>query len=587
MGYEDDILAGLYASSAPTFEAKLTQPSVGTPPGLDVPPTFADRLTGSARRLAANPVMQDLAAVANPNLANGLRLINPARNPVSFERDNVTVTSPGGPMARLTPVEPGATADTDVPAAPTLDPRYELRKPGMLAGPGGMSVNLGPNPKAAWDASRQKLLDDYDTDKHLQYVQGANKADQISGTAGLMEEEARIKQRHAELQQKADDDAARKHEAFLQRNQQLADEIAEKKTTIEQVVGDSVGDIGMVLGGMLLARAGHMDQAMAQFNKRMDQAIQRQQMEIENKKVKLQARQSVFGQMLQETGDRRLAALATRNLMLEAAKQKLGADAERLGIPTVKTAAEQAVNKIQHDQDQLQEAINREGYQTYLANARAAAGAQAAAEAQARKRMLEDREYQLKVAELGVKATEAEAKRTEAGGKSNVDFENRVQSLGKEMADKDLAEGRSAVENAKRRLMGKPEDEGLPGVGPGADLRDKIAPRPTGAAALNPGAWALYGAAGLDDKERVSRGDWDKVKLSYQKQITGSGASEKEREMISKAFEGAKSPAEQRAAIANADAFFQQLERRKMAAYPENVQEEFKRRLAGQGAPKK
>lgn len=84
---------------------------------------------------------------------------------------------------------------------------------------------------------------------------------------------------------------------------------------------------------------------------------------------------------------------------------------------------------------------------------------------------------------------------------------------------------------------------------------------------LNPFSYLADAAFGLNDNERVSRGDWDKIKLAYQKQITGSGASEAEREMLTRAFEGARTPAEQRNAIAQAKDYFDRREAAIKAGY--------------------
>jgi len=578
--FDDDVLAGLNPTlqGVPEFSQRLGAAAAAPTP-------FQERLAlerGRAVRIANNPAVQALMAAGNPGMGLtgpvagllGQKLGIGTRNPTSFEREGAAgeVTSPGGTMQRLTPIEPGATADTDIPMSPTLDPRYQLRRPALIGGPGGGGSGAGL--KAAFDASRQRMVGDYDTDKELALEQGVNQATRAEGIASLQEQEAQIKERHAQLQMEADAKAAEKHEAFLARNEQLASEIAEQKVDFKGAMGNAAEKALMVLGSMLMARAGEGDRAMKMLNTHIDTAIREQQQQIDNKKTALGARQTIFGQMLQETGDRRLAAMQTRNLMLEAAKQKVQADAERLGIPALRTQAQQVANQFQHQQDALKTQIAGEAYQSFLAQQRAAAAAQAAAEEKAWKRSME-------IAELGLKRDKLEIERLDAINKAGGNIPEQVQKLGKDLSDKDLVEGRSAVDNAKRRLAGTKPDEGLPGVGPMADFREKIARRPEGLGALNPMAWALNKSVGLSDEERVSRGDWDKIKLAYQKQITGSGASESEREMISKAFEGAKSPAEQRNAINQADNFFQELEARKKAGYDPRAVQIFEQRLKG------
>jgi Tfp pilus assembly major pilin PilA len=279
--------------------------------------------------------------------------------------------------------------------------------------------------------------------------------------------------------------------------------------------------------------------------------------------------------MLSETGDRRLAAMQTRNLMYEAAKQKLAATDAQMGVPELKTSAEQNIAALQHQQDQINTQFTGEAWQQAQRAAAAAAAAQRAAEEKAWQR-------QMDLAKLGMERDKLSIEQMKALGMSGEDIQKQAQHLGDKLADPKLAEGRAAVEAAKVRLQKAGPDEGLPGVGLAADLREKLAGRPTGATALLPAAWVANKVAGLSAEERVSRSDWDKIKLAYQHQITGSGASEKEREMINAAFEGARTPAEQRAAIANADAMFKQVESRQKAAVDPRALQLYENRMGAQ-----
>jgi hypothetical protein len=285
---------------------------------------------------------------------------------------------------------------------------------------------------------------------------------------------------------------------------------------------------------MLRGLQGGPNEFMNRLDGYIEQDIREQQAEIDNKKAALHANQSMVGQLLQVTGDRRVAADVARRLMYESAKTDLAAKNARYGIPEAKAGVDLAMNAI----DQKIATINAEGaknaYEVALKQAAAAAAARKAAEKEAFDRSM-------KILEMGQKQDELEIKRKQASGESLEDLNKQTQALGKELGAKDLTEGRAAVENAQRRLQGLKPDEGLPGVGPVADIREKFGRIPV---------------VGLSAQERVSRGDWEKIKLAYQHQITGSGASNEERAMLSKAFEGARTPAEQRNAIAQADDFF-------------------------------
>lgn len=482
-----------------------------------------------------------------------------------------TVTSPGGMFLR-----PQYTPDVNVEAAPTLA-QQAGKKPGSG---GGVNTNVGFGLKAAVDAARNAGLRTMEQERELTGELGVDKAGRTLGVADLQEAEAMRQQRLAEEQARMDAAVAEKHQAFLARNIELADQLAQQKTDPGRLMRGADAHtkvnvaIGGILGGGLAALNGGPNTSLARLDQMIDKDIRSQELELDNKRASLSARQSLFGQMLQETGDRRLAAQQTRVMMLEAAKLKVQADADRLGIPEIRTNAELATNQIQQKIDATRTAMAKDAYELFQRQAAAAAAAQRAAEEKAWQRSME-------VAKLGLERDKLTIEQMKAMGVTAEDIQKQTEALGKQLSEKDLAQGREAVENAKRRLTNAKPDEGLPGVGVGADLREKLAARPKGLNALNPVAWGLNAAAGLSDQEKVSRGDWEKIKLAYQSQITGSGASDGERAMLSAAFEGAKSPAEQRNAIAQADAFFSRREAAIKAGFDPRAVATFEQRLQG------
>lgn len=444
----------------------------------------------------------------------------------------------------------------DVQAAPSLKDQLLGKLQGNTSG--GLGGGLG-GLRSAYLASRRRQIGDFERDKDLAGEQGGNRIVHIDEMAALQHQDAQQKLRDAQIQQQADEKAHVDHQRLLTRNMELADDIGKQKIDPQRLIknqstaGNVLHILGGALGGALAARTGGPNQFLERFDKQVAQDIQAQMDEVDNKKASLGARQNIFAQMLHETGDRRLAAMQTRNLMYEAAKQHLSAKDAELGVPEVRTGAQQNIQALQHQQDALQTQFDAEAYQTAQAQANAAAAAQRAAEKAAWDRQME-------LAKLGLERDKLSIEQMKAMGMSNEDIQKQAQHLGEKLADPALAQGRAAVENAKARLDKAGPGEGLPGVGLGADLREKLAGRPTGAMAFVPTAWVANKVAGLSDEERVSRGDWEKIKLAYRKQITGSGGSEAEMRQIEQSFEGAKTPAEQRKAIEEADAFFKQIE---------------------------
>ncbi len=472
-----------------------------------------------------------------------------------------------------TQLRPLNVAYPEIEASKTLDPRYaQLAK----VGAGGGGPGLG-GLKSAWDEARGTQLADYDTDKMLARQLGINQSEKTAQMADLETLHAQRQERDAQIQQEQEAKTAEQHERYLARNRELADDSGKQKVDPGRLFRDkSTGErfafaLGGVLGGALSGLTGGPNEFMSRVDKMIDRDIAAQEKEIDNKKASLSARNTVYGQMLQETGDRRLAAQQTRNLMYEAAKQKLAADAERLGIPSVKTQAEQAAQIFQHKQDELNVQFKHDAYATAQAQAAAAAAAQRQAEEKAGQR-------QMQVAELGLKKDAQEIERAKALGVSPQDLNKQVQELGKALSDKELASGRANIDQISRRMDSAAPGEGLAGVGRLADARDSLK---YAASPLNPLGMFANKVLGLSAEERVSRNDWESFKLDVAKQLSGSGVSDKEREKINSSIEGAKTPAEQRNAINKAREFFQQQEARTKAGYDPRAVQIFEQRLQG------
>jgi hypothetical protein len=464
----------------------------------------------------------------------------------------------------------------DVQAVPSLKDSLMAKLGGRSGGGAG-----GNGLYSAFMAARKKQLGDFDRDKELAEEMGDRRGQHINTLAEWQHADAAKKERDAAIQMQAEEKAHAEHQRMLSRNEELADDIGRQKIDLKRLakgmnVAEGMGHIlDSALGGFAAGFKGGSNDALERFDRKVAQDIQAQMDEVDNKKASLGARQNIFAQMLQETGDRRLAAMQTRNLMYEAAKQHLAATDAQLGVPEVSTAAQQHIAAFQHQQDQLNAQFAGEAWQQQQRAAAAAVAAQRAAEQQAWQR-------QMDLAKLGMEKDKLSIEAAKVSGGSIEDLNKQAQQLGDKLAAPELAQGRAAVDAAKMRLSKVGADEGLPGVGRGADLREKLAGRPTGIAALFPQNHIINKVAGLSDEERVSRNDWEKVKLAYRKQITGSGGSAEEMKVIESAFEGAKTPAEQRAAIENADAVFKQIESRHKAGVDPRALQLYEGRLQGQ-----
>lgn len=575
----------------PEEDAMMRARLSGEPAPAPAKPGLYERLQSSGQRLADNPIARSaglglVSPLAAPLLGAATQArtalsLDPVRQPTAFTRDDA-----GGPAP--TELRPMPDMQLTMPETPALAPGYG--RPGSSGG-GTSGGGLGALAASYRDAQNNQFRA-FNTEQDLVEHRGELQEQRVSKQAELQELDAARKIRDAEVKAQHDAEIGAKHEAFLARNQQLADDIGAQKIDPSKVMGDkSAGEkVMMLIAGALSGAAGQGPQFMARLDNMVDQGVKAQIANAEGKKAQLSARQSLFQQMMAESGDKKVAEAQTRQLIYTAVQQKMTADAERLGIPELKVNADLMRNQI--DEQKINPLrVQMTGDQLRVAQQQAAqaAAAQRAAEEKAYQRSKDAAEFGLKV-----DAQSIERAKLEKGEKDDINAETA--KLGAALADPKLANGRAAVENSKRRLGmaedgtakldkdGKPVvdlNQGLPGVGPLADFREKIAGRPQGANALNPMAWVTNKVAGLNDDERVARGDWDKMALAYQVQVTGSGGSEEQMRQIRSAFAGAKTAKEQRNAVAEADAVFRQIESNHKASVSPRALQTFEARING------
>ncbi len=147
---------------------------------------------------------------------------------------------------------------------------------------------------------------------------------------------------------------------------------------------------------------------LARLDRVIDRDIKAQETDLETKKSAIGARNTTFGQMIAESGDRRLASMQTRNLLYEAAQLSIKSQADRLGIPEIRAQSLLAINEIDQKQAAMDEDFKKHAFM--LAQQQAAAGAAAARAAEQRATDLA-----FKKAEFGLKVDELQFKRDEAG----------------------------------------------------------------------------------------------------------------------------------------------------------------------------
>lgn len=369
------------------------------------------------------------------------------------------------------------------------------------------------------------------------------------GMAQANEREAARQREVLEHQQRVEADTQQRMGEWQQRSAQIADDIRGQKIDPNRMFGNASAAtkfsmvIGGALGGIVSAWSGGENQFLKTVNGLIERDLNAQQDDYNRQKDYLKSRDTLYGQMRETAGDQRLAALQYRQGMLEQAKTQLQADSDRLGIPEIAARNKILVDGVDREQAKLQKEIDAHALQVKQQQATAAAAA-----TQAREKQLWDRSMELAKLDLEKRKIEGES-----GKKAADSLEKRTQGYGEKVGKPEFVEAANALAGLKAQLPAD-QNQGIPGLTPGAEFRDKW----LGTTAFGSPTPTWLG--GLSDQERVNRQDWNQFFDKYRVAVTGAGAGEKELAMLKQSFQGARTPAEQRNAIARADALLQRLE---------------------------
>lgn len=406
------------------------------PPGLydrlvnsPNPDDFLPRTARSLDRLADHPTIRGVvggaAVLSSGNPASFVTSLGDSRERLGNELGSKVASSLARTDPRAVQLQPMAPLSLDMPSSPTL---AQARAPAAAGGGYGSAGGGMGDLAARYKQAQMNQFGTLDRERDLTERQGEVVGERIDKQALLEEMNAGRKEREAELMADARKKVDAQHAAFLARNEQLTAEIGAQKIDPSKILGDkSMGEkFALVLAGMASGFTGQGPQFMGQLNSMIDQGVKAQMANVDNLKAQLGARQNLFGQMMQESGDQRVAELQTRNLMWEAAKQKLGADAARLGIPEVTLNAERAMNEIERtQQNPLRLQMTGDALKSAQAAAGAAAAARAAAEDKAFKRSLE-------VAHLRNETVKTDAEASREANKAQGDDNGRFVTTGQD-----------------------------------------------------------------------------------------------------------------------------------------------------------
>ncbi len=492
---------------------------------------------------------------------------------------------PSVPDVQTFPVAPAGAAPTPPPdAGPAVSFSIPASAPRAVGGPAPAPAHpsSGGAPAGPSELSKanKEFSEGFNVDKEatLDVAQAERqRADMLAGQGMELADEKRKEQERAQV--KAADEAVR-FRTYQEETQRQIDDVRATRIQPNRAYADS-GSAAMavfagILGGMYQGlNKLSSNPAIDQMNRVIDRDIDAQKHDLDTKKGAIGERKSLLADMRATYKDEALAKAQAKNLYFEAAKEHLLAEASTYDSPIIQARVTMAVNGFTREQQKL-----RIDQLTKEAAARSSAAAAAAHQRQV------DFDNAIKLQDIRNKTTTAEAgaekDRAEGGKKTD----EQAAHLGTELSKPELVNAKQTIDELKRKLINP--DTGLmdgtrkiPGVGPAADKRENMFPGATVGAASNliPGYGVAHYYGKLDPEERVGRMEWDRLAFAYQNAVTGSGGGEKEAERIVVAFAGARTPAEQAAAVRLADGVLAERESRIRAGEPAAAVKKYDARL--------
>lgn len=524
--------------------------------------------------------------------------VAPASSSASMPEDLSKLASYYGASSEPVHLSPAATAAVTSPApsptpvassgpTPEDDAAFAAFKSGLAASPASHQQHVaGSNSHASTDpfglhAAQEGVLGTYDAEKRAISDEAQAERTKASMLADAHETQAREREEDAAIARQEHRVASEHMQSQMDQVQKQLDAVRSKKIDPGRYMANHnkiAALVGAVIGG-LYQGLNHTQENpfLSDLNKRISEDIDAQKTQIANARNAIQGRMNLLSQMRAVYKDDEVADLQARNVMYEAAKDRIQAEAARYNDPATAARAEQAINAVDRQQKEIQLGLANAAQRSAQARAAAAAQAARAAKAEAHRRQVEAIKLEQKNRELDIKEREAQ-------GKAGKEQRSQLATLGKELSDEKLVSARKTIDDLKRKLVNPETGEidgsrGIPGVGTFADTREAVAPPlgqgPLGKLEYFPPIAAVRAAeneaVGLSDEERVGRQEWNRLFDSYKVAVTGAGASEGEIASLRKSFEGAKTPPEQAAAIRLADSMLAERESRLKAGVDPEV----------------
>jgi hypothetical protein len=430
--------------------------------------SFLARIGGSAER-ALKPIMPISSAIdyGVRSGAEALGLLPGERQMQSFERDAL----PEAPAAPESPAPPMAQASA--PAQPVaLDPRLAQVGRPAVGGLGG-----GGSPLGQLRLARDQQEMTFEGQKALEVDASRATLNRAQGVSDIETAQAAEYRQAVEDQRTIDLESRKKLADYQDQIMKRTEEYAKLAPDPSRYMKSKDAGmrfamlIGAMAGGLLAGANGGPNQFLMMIEREIDRDIDAQNQTIANKRGSLDAMRSTYGQMIQATGDARLAAREYRADLLEGAKMALKAKSDALGVPELAAQASLGINALQQKIDAYRTENAAAQYKAYQQQIAASLNARRQAEKEARELAFKWAELGVKRDETSIKQYDAETKRLEAGpggGKEGREDEARMKAL---------QAGYNRVEQEKEYFGSKPPGSTsvlIPGAGsiPGTDAHD-------------------------------------------------------------------------------------------------------------------
>ncbi len=490
------------------------------------------------------------------------------------------------------PVAPPAPAEFVGPPQPIGPPRPPAAPPPASSAPvspvmpaaaPAATGGMGKLTKRR-DADRAQFLGTYDEEQAAVDREAAARMAQNTAVASFQAEQAERQEQDAAIQHQEARQVQDTHAAYLAKTNSMIDDLAREKTDPNRVFhsGDTARDVSFTLGAMLLGGLGGLasgvqggpNQGIGMLNQIIDRDIAAQDKDLANKRGVIQARDTIYGQMRQAYGDKQAADAAFKAGAIETAKTRLIALTADTSNPVTRAQAEKSLALLEREQAQHMTTFSQQALT--LAQQQAAASAAAA-----RTRLDKEREYRLKLAELGIKEVEAgaklkaaEAARIEAGGKADQHVADKTAEYSGKLETAGLPQAEAEIATLLGKLPKRGEE--IPGFSNSARARDFLASGSAGGM----GKRVL-----LSDEERTNQNNVEQLFLAFRKAMTGSGGSAEEMEQIKSAALGARSTQELWGFIAKAEDVVKARKANLQAGYGPAVTKRYDENMSGTVRP--